>query len=254
MLETTSLNPLRAKIVGIAFSWESHKGFYIPFPENDLKSKHIIEKLRPFFENSSVEKIGQNLKYDIKVLNQYKIAVKGPLFDTMIAHYIINPDMRHNMSVLAENYLNYEVIPIENLIGKKGKNQKSMREVDLKEVTEYAVEDADITFQLAKLFKKEMTEANMIELFNSIEIPLINVLASMESEGVCLDVEFLKTLSIDLNNDIKNLERKIYDQAGEVFNISSPKQLGTILFEKLKLVDKPKKTKTRKSIFFLIWS
>ena len=150
--------------------------------------------------------------------------------------------MRHNMSVLAENYLNYEVIPIENLIGKKGKNQKSMREIDLKEVTEYAVEDADITFQLAKLFKKEMTEANMIELFNSIEIPLINVLASMESEGVCLDVEFLKTLSIDLNNDIKNLERKIYDQAGEVFNISSPKQLGTILFEKLKLVDKPKKT------------
>ena len=242
--ETTSLNPLRAKIVGIAFSWESHKGFYIPFPENDLKSKHIIEKLRPFFENSLVEKIGQNLKYDIKVLSQYKIAVKGPLFDTMIAHYIINPDMRHNMSVLAENYLNYEVIPIENLIGKKGKKQKSMREVDLKEVTEYAVEDADITFQLAELFKKEMTEANMIELFNSIEIPLINVLASMESEGVCLDVEFLKTLSIDLNNDIKNLERKIYDQAGEVFNISSPKQLGTILFEKLKLVDKPKKTKT----------
>ena len=223
--ETTSLNPLRAKIVGIAFSWESHKGFYIPIPENDLKSKHIIEKLRPFFENSSVEKIGQNLKYDIKVLNQYKIAVKGPLFDTMIAHYIINPDMRHNMSVLAENYLNYEVIPIENLIGKKGKNQKSMREVDLKEVMEYAVEDADITFQLAKLFKKEMTDANMIELFNSIEIPLINVLASMESEGVCLDVEFLKTLSIDLNNDIKNLERKIYDQM-EKFLTSHSKTTG----------------------------
>ena len=242
--ETTSLNPLEAKLVGIAFSWEAHKGFYIPFPDEQEKTQHLIEKLRPFFENENIEKIGQNLKYDIKVLHKYNLSVEGPLFDTMIAHYLINPDMRHNMNILAETYLNYTPMAIEELIGKKGKHQKSMRSVNLETITEYAVEDADITYQLAQHFKKEMSDANTLNLFNSIEIPLIKVLASMELEGIRLDVDFLKSLSLDLNNDIKTLEQNIFDKAGEVFNIASPKQLGVILFEKLKLVDKPKKTKT----------
>ncbi|MDA0316846.1 MAG: DNA polymerase I [Bacteroidetes bacterium] len=242
--ETTSLNPLEAKLVGIAFSWEAHKGFYIPFPDEQEKAQQLIEKLRPFFENENIEKIGQNLKYDIKVLHKYNLSVEGPLFDTMIAHYLINPDMRHNMNILAETYLNYTPMAIEELIGKKGKHQKSMRSVSLETITEYAVEDADITYQLAQHFKKEMSDANTLNLFNSIEIPLIKVLASMELEGIRLDVDFLKSLSLDLNNDIKTLEQNIFDKAGEVFNIASPKQLGVILFEKLKLVDKPKKTKT----------
>lgn len=242
--ETTSLNPLEAKLVGIAFSWEAHKGFYIPFPDEQEKAQQLIEKLRPFFENENIEKIGQNLKYDIKVLHKYNLSVEGPLFDTMIAHYLINPDMRHNMNILAETYLNYTPMAIEELIGKKGKHQKSMRSVSLETITEYAVEDADITYQLAQHFKKEMSDANTLNLFNSIEIPLIKVLASMELEGIRLDVDFLKNLSLDLNNDIKTLEQNIFDKAGEVFNIASPKQLGVILFEKLKLVDKPKKTKT----------
>ena len=242
--ETTSLNPLEAKLVGIAFSWEAHKGFYIPFPNEQEKTQQLIEKLRPFFENENIEKIGQNLKYDIKVLHKYNLSVEGPLFDTMIAHYLINPDMRHNMNILAETYLNYTPMAIEELIGKKGKHQKSMRSVSLETITEYAVEDADITYQLAQHFKREMSDANTLNLFNSIEIPLIKVLASMELEGIRLDVDFLKSLSLDLNNDIKTLEQNIFDKAGEVFNIASPKQLGVILFEKLKLVDKPKKTKT----------
>ncbi len=242
--ETTELNPLNAKLVGIAFSWEAHKGFYLPFEEDQSKAQEKIEKLRPFFESTSIEKIGQNLKYDLKVLNKYKLSVRGPLFDTMIAHYLINPDMRHNMTVLSETYLNYAPVPIENLIGKKGKNQKSMRDISPKDVAEYAVEDADITYQLAQHFKREMTAANTLKLFNTIEIPLISVLASMELEGIRLDVDFLKELSVDLNKDIQSLEQSIYKQAGVVFNIASPKQLGVILFEKLKLIDKPKKTKT----------
>lgn len=242
--ETTALNALEATLVGIAFSWEAHKGYYVPFPEDQDKAQQRIEQLRPFFENSNIEKIGQNLKYDIKVLNKYNLSVEGPLFDTMIAHYLINPDRRHNMNILAETYLNYTPMAIEELIGKKGKHQKSMRSVGLETITEYAVEDADITFQLAQHFKKEMSDANTLNLFNSIEIPLIKVLASMELEGIRLDVDFLKSLSLDLNKDIKTLEQKIFDTAGEVFNIASPKQLGVILFEKLNLVDKPKKTKT----------
>ena len=242
--ETTNIDALKAELVGIAFSWEAHKGFYIPFPEYKAKAQNLIEKLRPFFEDTSIEKIGQNLKYDLKVLHKYNITVEGPLFDTMIAHYLINPDMRHNMNVLAETYLNYTPLAIEELIGKKGKNQKTMREVATKDVTEYAVEDADITFQLAQHFKKEMSDANTLNLFNSIEIPLIKVLAAMELEGIRLDRDFLKGLSSDLDKDINALEQTIFDKAGEVFNIASPKQLGVILFEKLKLVDKPKKTKT----------
>jgi DNA polymerase I len=242
--ETTGLNPLTAELVGIAFSWESTKGFYIPFPEQKEEAQSLIEELRPFFENENIEKIGQNLKYDIKVLDKYNIKVKGKCFDTMLAHYLINPDMRHNMDVLAETYLNYTPVSITELIGKKGKNQLNMRDVPLEEQTEYAVEDADVTFQLAQHFKPELSEANTEELFNTIEIPLLHVLADMELEGINLDKEFLNSLSKDLDNDINTLEAKIYEAAGEEFNIASPKQLGDILFDKLKLVDKPKKTKT----------
>ena len=242
--ETTGLNPLTAELVGIAFSWEVGKGFYVPFPENKDDAQILIEEFRPFFENDSIKKIGQNLKYDIKVLAKYTIEVKGPLFDTMLAHYLINPDMRHNMDVLAETYLNYTPISITELIGKKGKNQLSMRDVPLDKQTEYAVEDADITLQLKEHFEKELGEANTQKLFNDIELPLLRVLAAMELEGINLDKDFLNSLSEDLNNDIKTLEAKIYEAAGEDFNIASPKQLGVILFEKMKLVDKPKKTKT----------
>ena len=242
--ETTSLNPLEAKLVGIAFSWEAGKGFYLPFPEEDAKAREIIELLRPFFEAEEIEKIGQNLKYDIKVLAKYNIDLKGPMFDTMIAHYLINPDMRHNMDVLAETYLNYSPQSITELIGKKGKNQGSMRDVPLEMIKEYAVEDADITLQLKQHFEPELKEANTEKLFKEIEIPLVQVLADMELEGINLDEDFLKSLSADLDRDIKELEEKIYKEAGEVFNIGSPKQLGIILFEKLALAKKPKKTKT----------
>ena len=242
--ETTGLDALTAELVGIAFSWEAGKGFYIPFPENKDEAQKVIETLRPFFEAETIEKIGQNLKYDIKVLHKYNIKVKGKCFDTMLAHYLINPDMRHNMDVLAETYLNYTPVSITELIGKKGKNQLSMRDVPLEQQTEYAVEDADITFQLAQHFRPELAEAKTEELFNTIEIPLLHVLADMELEGINLDKDFLNSLSEDLNNDIKNLESKIFEEADQEFNIASPKQLGEVLFDKLKLVDKPKKTKT----------
>jgi len=242
--ETTGVNPLVAELVGIAFSWETGKGFYMPFPENKNETQNLIEILRPFFENENIEKIGQNLKHDIKVLAKYNIEIKGKLFDTMLAHYLINPDMRHNMDVLAETYLNYSPISITELIGKKGKNQLSMRDVSLEKQTEYAVEDADITLQLKEHFEKELGEANTQKLFDEIELPLLRVLAAMELEGINLDKAFLNSLSEDLTNDIANLEKRIYEVAGEEFNIASPKQLGIILFEKMKLVDKPKKTKT----------
>ena len=242
--ETTGLDPLVAELVGVAFSWEASKGYYIPFPESKDEAQALIEELRPFFEHTGIEKIGQNLKYDIKVLAKYDVKVKGKLFDTMLAHYLINPDMRHNMDVLAETYLNYTPVSITELIGKKGKNQKSMRDVPLDQQTEYAVEDADITLQLKQHFEKELDEAGTRKLFNDIEIPLLRVLAAMEVEGINLDVNFLESLSGDLNADIERLTSEIYEEAGEEFKISSPKQLGEILFDKMKLVDKPKKTKT----------
>ncbi|PRX52210.1 DNA polymerase I [Salegentibacter salegens] len=242
--ETTSLNALEAELVGIAFSWETGKGFYLPFPEEREKVQELIEELRPFFEDEKIEKIGQNLKYDIKVLAKYNIEIKGKLFDTMIAHYLINPDMRHNMDILAETYLNYSPQPISELIGKKGKNQKSMRDVPVEEQTEYGVEDADVTLQLKKFFEQELKEAETRKLFDEIEIPLVRVLAAMELEGIKLDENFLKSLSDALDSDIKDLEQSIYKEAGEEFKISSPKQLGLILFEKMELVKKPKKTKT----------
>ena len=242
--ETTSINPLEAELVGIAFSWAEGKGFYVPFPKEKTEAQQLIEKVRPFFESESIEKIGQNLKYDVKVLQNYDIEVKGHLFDTMLAHYLINPDMRHNMDVLSETYLNYTPVSITELIGKKGKNQLSMRDVPLEKQTEYAVEDADITFQLAQHFRPELSEAKTDTLFEKIEVPLLRVLADMEREGINLDKGFLNGLSLELEEDIKKLESEIYKQAGEEFNIASPKQLGEILFGKMKLVDKPKKTKT----------
>ena len=242
--ETTGLKALEVELIGIAFSWEIGKGYYVSFPEDASETKLMLEEFKDIFENESVEKIGHNLKYDIKVLSNYNITVKGKLFDTMIAHYLINPDMRHNMDILAETYLNYQCIPITDLIGKKGKNQLSMRSVSLHDQTEYAVEDADITLQLKEHFSQELETANLTKLFNEIELPLVSVLTSMEIEGINLNTEFLKNLSNHLTEDICRLEKKIYEQAGEEFNIASPKQLGVVLFENMKLVDKPKKTKT----------
>ena len=242
--ETTGLDPLTAELVGIAFSWEKGKGFYLPIPEDRDAAQDVVNELKPFFESETIEKVGQNLKYDIKVLDKYGVDVKGPMFDTMLAHYLINPDMRHNMDVLAETYLNYTPQSIVELIGKKGKNQKSMRDVDLEKQKEYAVEDADITFQLKEKFVPELASAGTDKLFHDIEMPLLDVLAAMEIEGVNLDGDFLSSLSRKLNEDIERLEKDIYEAAGEEFNIGSPKQLGEILFGKMKLVDKPKKTKT----------
>ncbi len=242
--ETTGLKALQVELIGIAFSWEKGKGYYVAFPEDQDETQTMLEEFRPFFEDSSIEKIGHNLKYDIKVLSNYNLPVKGKLFDTMIAHYLINPDMRHNMDVLSETYLNYQPVSITELIGKKGKNQLSMRVVPLKDQTEYAIEDSDITLQLKEHFEKEMASGNVTKLFDEVEIPLVSVLTAMEIEGINLDTNFLKDFSKVLTEDINRLEKGIYEQAGETFNLASPKQLGPILFEKLKLVDKPKKTKT----------
>jgi DNA polymerase-1 len=242
--ETTGLKSLEVELIGIAFSWEAGKGYYVSFPEDQEETLKILEEFRAFFESESIEKIGHNLKYDIKVLSNYDMPVYGKLFDTMIAHYLINPDMRHNMDVLAETYLNYQPVSITELIGKKGKNQLSMRVVPVKDQTEYAVEDSDITLQLKEHFTKELEIGNVTRLFNEVELPLVSVLTAMEIEGINLNTDFLKELSVDLTSGIQRLEQSIYELAGEEFNIASPKQLGPILFDKLKLVDKPKKTKT----------
>jgi len=242
--ETTGLKALEVELIGIAFSYEIGKGYYVSFPKNQEETKTILEEFRPFFEAEEIEKIGHNLKYDIKVLSNYNMPVKGPLFDTMIAHYLINPDMRHNMDMLAETYLNYQPVSITELIGKKGKNQLTMRVVPIKEQTEYAVEDADVTLQLKEHFTKELESGNVTTLFKDIETPLISVLSAMEIEGINLNSDFLKELSVALTDDINRLEKSIYKQAGEEFNIGSPKQLGIVLFEKMELVKKPKKTKT----------
>ena len=242
--ETTGLNALQAELVGIAFSWEQQKGYYLALPNDREETQAIINTFQPFFENQQIEKIGHNLKYDLKVLLKYNIRVAGPLFDTMIAHYLINPDMRHNLDILAETYLNYRPQSITELIGKKGENQRSMRDVPLDQQTQYAVEDADITLQLKHHFEKELAEALTTELFKTVELPLVEVLADMEAEGINLNVDFLNELSKNLTADIMILEKDIFTEVGETFNLASPKQLGVILFEKLKLVDKPKKTKT----------
>ena len=242
--ETTSLKSLEAELVGIAFSWAPGTGYYVPFPEDQQETQTLLETFKPFFEHPYLEKIGHNLKYDLKVLRNYGIRVSGPFFDTMVAHYLINPDMRHNMDVLAETYLHYTPQSITELIGKKGANQGTMREVSLEKQTEYAVEDADITLQLKEHFLKELESSNTLSLFSNVELPLMEVLTEMESAGIALDAAFLNDFSKTLLTDITDLEKAIYTAAGENFNLASPKQLGVVLFEKLKLVDKPKKTKT----------
>ena len=243
--ETTGIDALNAELVGMSFAWEKGKAFYVPFPENQEDAQILADKFQPFFENEVIEKIGQNMKYDLKILANYNITVKGKLFDTMIAHYLINPDMRHNMDVLSETYLKYSPKSIETLIGKKGKNQLSMRDVPLEDIKEYAAEDADITLQLKEVFSPILDKAETKKLFEEIEIPLVPVLAAMESEGINLDVNFLKSMSTEMQKEIDDFEQKIYETAGEKFNLASPKQLGDILFDKLKIGGaKQKKTKT----------
>jgi DNA polymerase-1 len=243
--ETTGIDALNAELVGMSFSYEKGKAFYVPFPENQDEAQVLVDKFKPFFESETIEKIGQNIKYDLKILSHYGVEIKGELFDTMIAHYLINPDMRHNMDVLSETYLKYSPKSIEDLIGKKGKNQKSMRDVSLEEIKEYAAEDADVTFQLKQNFSPILDKAETKKLFDEIEIPLIPVLAAMELEGINLDVPFLKEMSVEMAKESSQLEQKIYETAGEKFNLASPKQLGDVLFDKLKIGGaKQKKTKT----------
>ncbi|WP_298307794.1 DNA polymerase I [Flavobacterium sp.] len=243
--ETTGIDALNAELVGMSFSWQKGEAFYVPFPENQEEAQVLVDKFKPFFENENIEKIGQNIKYDLKILSNYGVQIKGKLFDTMIAHYLINPDMRHNMDVLSETYLKYSPKSIEDLIGKKGKNQKSMRDVALEEIKEYAAEDADVTYQLKQNFSPILDKAETKKLFDEIEIPLIPVLAAMELEGINLDVPFLKEMSVEMAKESSELEQKIYETAGEKFNLASPKQLGDVLFDKMKIGGaKQKKTKT----------
>ena len=240
--ETTSINELEAELVGLAFSYTPGVAYYVDVPKGE--EQDITDFFRPFFEAENILKIGQNLKYDISVLKNYGVVVKGQLFDTMLAHYLINPDMRHNMDVLAETYLQYQPMSIEKLIGKKGKNQGNMRDVDPALVAEYAGEDADITLRLKIAFEKMLQKNEVTKVFEEIEIPLVEVLSDMEREGIHLDKGALSKLSKELENDIAELEKSIKKEAGTDFNIGSPKQLGEVLFSKMKLVEKPKKTKS----------
>lgn len=243
--ETTSVDANSAQLVGISFSWKAGEAYYIPIPEVEAAARFILEDFKPFFANESILKIGHNLKYDITVLHWHGVQVKGNMFDTMLAHYLLQPDMRHNMNELAETYLNYRPISIESLIGKKGKNQGNMRDVDVKEAANYAAEDADITFRLYEKFKPEIeNQEGLQKLFEEVEMPLVPVLARMEAHGIKLDKEALKAISEELAVEILNLEKEIYELAGKKFNIASPKQLGIILFEELNIAEKPKKTKT----------
>lgn len=242
--ETTGLDAYEADLVGIAFSYYKNEGYYVPFPQDFNQAKEIIQEFKEVFEKRNICKIGQNLKYDIIVLDKYGIKVEGPFFDTMLAHYLIEPDMRHNMDGLAETYLKYSCIPIEHLIGKKGVRQLNMKDIPVEKVSEYAVEDADVTFQLKHIFSPLLKEVSADKLFSEVEIPLVEVLASMECAGVKIDVDNLKEFSKLLEIDIAEIEKKIYQHAGEQFNIASPKQLGEILFDKLKIDVKAKKTKT----------
>jgi DNA polymerase-1 len=242
--ETTSLISLDAELVGIAFSYEAHKAYYVPFSGSEEEKTERLELLRPFFENEDIEKIGHNLKYDLGVLRRYGLKVKGKLFDTMIAHYVLRPDGRHSMDIVAQDELNYTPKSIETLIGKKGKNQGSMANVSLEEITEYAGEDADITYQLYLKLKTKLEQENLLPIFTEVDMPLVEVLCDMEINGVHIDSEALAELSTSLEKDITQIEAKVMELAGESFNIGSPAQLGVILFDKLKLVTKPKKTKT----------
>ncbi len=242
--ETTSLNTLDAELVGLAISYEKGTAFYVPLPEDRATTHKIIHEFKLIFENENIIKIGQNLKYDIQVLRNYDVRVKGKIFDTMLAHYLIDPEQAHGMDALAEAYLNYVPVSITKLIGPKGKSQKSMREVPLEEITEYAGEDADITFQLKEKLAIEIDDRNLGKLLHELEEPLSFVLADMEYSGVSIDEKALSELSEELQIESLRVQEEIFEIAGETFNISSPKQLGGILFEKLKLIEKPKKTKT----------
>lgn len=242
--ETTSLNELEAELVGMSFSYKKGLAYYIPFSENQEEVLETLEIFRPFFEKEDLVKIAHNLKYDYKVLKKYNITVKGAMFDTMIAHYLLNPDGRHGMDYLSEVYLNYKPVSIETIIGKKGKKQGNFRDADLRTQTDYAAEDADVTFQLYELFAPQLKKENLEDLFFSIEMPLMEVLAKMELAGISLDEKWLAQESIDLDNDLRKLEATIFEISGEEFNMNSPRQLGEILFEKMQLDPKAKKTKT----------
>ena len=242
--ETTGLDPLNAEMVGMSFAFRNFEAYYVPVPADRKATQNIIEKFRPVFENENIRKVGQNIKYDLNVLKTYGVELRGELFDTMIAHFLIRPEMRHNMDVLSETYLGYSPVSIETLIGKRGKDQKSMRDVPLEEIKEYAAEDADVTNQLMEKFAPMLDKTGTKKLFSEIEIPLIQVLAAMEAEGIRLDINALKDYSADLEKDITSIDKEIQKLAGTPFNISSPRQVGDILFEVLKIVEKPKKTKT----------
>lgn len=242
--ETTGTNAHDVELVGLSFACRPGEAYYIPVPENYNEAHAIVNEFKEIFENEYIEKIGQNLKYDMAVLKWYDIEIKGPLFDTMIAHYLINPDMRHNMNVLSETYLGYTPISIETLIGKRGKGQLSMRTVPIEKIKNYAAEDADVTFQLAEKFSPMLKESGMKKLFEEVEMPLVKVLCAMETEGVKIDTTTLREMSTQLAKDISAVEKEIYSIAGRVFNISSPRQVGDILFNELKIAAKIQKTKT----------
>jgi DNA polymerase-1 len=241
--EATGLDTLEAEIVGLAVAYKEHEAYYIPFSENKSEAVKVLEEFKGVFENEKIEKVGHNIKYDLNILANYNIELKGKLFDTMIAHYLIQPDMRHSMDLLAEAYLGYKPVSIETLIGKKGKKQLSMRDIPQENIVEYACEDADITLQLKNEFEPKMNPT-LKKLMDEIESPLIPVLADMEREGINLDVDALAKFSIELEDSINILTKEIIDLAGEEFNIDSPKQLGEVLFDKMQVVEKAKKTKT----------
>lgn len=242
--ETTGIDANRAELVGLSFCIEVGKAWYIPVSADQTEAQAVVDEFRPVLENEKIGKIGQNIKYDILVLKWYGVDIKGKLFDTMLAHYLIDPDTRHNMDVLSENYLGYTPISITTLIGPKGKNQGTMRDVPVESVVDYAAEDADVTLQLAHVFRPILKDLNAEELITNIENPLVYVLADMEKEGVRIDMETLISYSKDLEVDIRRFEQSVYDKAGVVFNLASPKQLGEVLFDKLQLDPKAKKTKT----------
>jgi DNA polymerase-1 len=242
--ETEGLNALETDIVGISFSWQKGIGYYLPIKNNKSVHEKSFEILRSFFESTEIIKVGHNIKFDIQVLHKYNVKVLSPIYDTMVAHYLINPDMRHNLDTLSESYLNYSPISIESIIGKKGKNQITMRDVSIDKITNYASEDADITLQLKGIFDKEIEVNNLNKIFYDIEIPMISVLSEMETEGIKIDTNYLEKLDKEFEEDLEKLKKEIFKKSGEEFNLNSPKQLGEILFDKLKLVSKPKKTKT----------
>ena len=240
--ETTGLDELTADLLGIAFSTEVHKAFYVTIPEGFEEAKLVCKEFEPLFNRTDVELIGQNLKYDMKIMSRYEIQVGAPIFDTMIAHYLLRPDMRHSMDLLSESYLNYRPVSITELIGKKGTNQGTMKDVPLEQVVEYAGEDADITLQLRETFAPMLDEENGRDLLDKVEMPLIPVLAAMEMEGITLDVDALNSMSKELEKDMIRLQGEIHEQAGVDFNIQSPKQLGDVLFDHLKIDEKAKRT------------